>query len=482
MTVLPDDVLYAGVAELSRRIRAREISPVDLAEACLARAEALGPRLGCIVTLAAERARADASRAERDAAGGRWRGPLHGIPYALVDVVDTRGIRTTFGARPFAARVPERDATLAARLADAGGVLVAKLATIELGGALGFGSAAASLTGPCRTPWDLSRWSGGPSSGPAAAVAAGIVPLAIASDGRGTATCAAAFCGVTALRPTFGVVPRSGMMAAAYTMDRAGPTARSAVDCAVAVSAMAGEDSRDPSSLPPPAGLARARSGITRGTRIGVVSMPERPAPLPGAREAYAAAQEVFREAGALLAPAALPELPYQATASVIAAAEAAAALEELIRAGRTRELDDSSHRGRGPGDYEPSATSADYVRAQRVRAEAQRAFAKLFERHDLVIAPNLPWAPPRVEEPLDSFADCALDRMAAAGSLAGVPAVALPMGFWRELPLSMQLVAPPFEEVRLLSAAALFQARTSHHLERPRIAAAPAVVAEAAR
>jgi aspartyl-tRNA(Asn)/glutamyl-tRNA(Gln) amidotransferase subunit A len=472
---MPDDVLYAGVAELSRRIRAREISPVDLAEACLARAEALGPRLGCVVTLAAERARADARRAEQDVAAGRWRGSLHGIPYGLVDVVDTRGVRTTFGARPFAGRTPERDATVAARLAEAGGVLVAKLATLELAGALGCGSAAASLTGACRTPWDLSRWSGGPSSGPAAAVAAGIVPLAIAAEARGAMTCPAAFCGVTALRPTYGVVPRSGVMAAAYTMDRVGPTARSAADCATGLSAIAGEDSRDPSSVPPPAGLDRARSGISRGLRIGVVSLPQQPAPLPGAAEAYAAAQEVLREAGALLAPAALPELPYEAAASVIAAAEAATALEDVIRAGRTRELDDPSHRRRRPEEYEPRATSADYVRAQRVRGEVQRALAALFERHDLLLAPNLPWAPPRLDEPVDAIAD----PLAAAGSLAGVPAVAFPMGFSGALPLSMQLIAPPLEEVRLLSAAALFQARTSHHLQRPQLsAAAPAVAA----
>ncbi len=475
MSVLGDDLVYAGVAEMSRRIRAREVSPVDLAEACLARAEALGPRLGCVVTLAAERARADARRAEGDVAAGRWRGPLHGIPYGLVDVVDTRGIRTTFGARPFAGRIPERDATVAARLADSGGVLVAKLATIELSGALGFGSAAASLTGACRTPWDLSRWSGGPSSGPAAAVAAGIVPLAIAVEARGSMTCPAAFCGVTALRPTYGVVPRTGVMAAAYTMDRVGPTARSAADCAAGLSAIAGEDAGDPSTVRPPAGLDRARSGIQRGLRIGVVSLPERPAPLPGAAEAYAAAQDVLREAGALLAPASLPEIPCEAAASVIAEAEAAAALEDVIRGGRARELDDPSHRRRRPEEYEPRATSADYVRAQRVRAELQRAFAALFARHDLLLAPNLPWAPPRVGEPLDAFWSIAADPLAAAGSLAGVPAVAFPMGFSGPLPLSTQLVAPPFEEVRLLSAAALFQSRTSHHLQRPP-AAAPAV------
>jgi aspartyl-tRNA(Asn)/glutamyl-tRNA(Gln) amidotransferase subunit A len=481
MTPAPidDDVLFAGVAALSARLRDRALSPVELVEACLARIDALAPGLGCFVTVTAERARRDAREAEAEIAAGRWRGPLHGIPYGLKDVIDTAGIPTTFGARPYAARIPERDATIAARLADAGAVLVGKLSTVELAGGLGYRSAASAVNGPCRTPWDLSRWAGGSSSGPAAAVAAGLVPFAIGTESWGSLTCPAAFCGVTALRPTYGVLSRHGTMTLSYSMDKIGPVARSAEDCALVLSVLAGVDPRDPTSIPPPAGVGRARPAIPRGLRLGVLDLADGrgPRPLPGAPEALALARDLLGAAGAILEPAALPAIPYEAAATIVLEAEAANAFEALVRSGRTRELADPSHRGRVPADYVPRATSADYVRATRIRTEAQRALARLFERHDLVLAPNLPVAPPRVDEPLTSLWSVA-DPLGAAGNLAGLPAVALPMGFSGGLPLSMQLVAPPLEEARLLSAAMAFQARTSHHRQRPPAPAAAAVAA----
>jgi len=420
------ELLFEGVAALARRIRAREVSPVDLAEAALARIDALAPRLGCFVTVTPERALADARAAEADLRAGRWRGPLHGIPYGLKDLVDTKGIRTTFGARPFADRVPEVDATVAARLADAGAVLVGKLSMIELAGGLGYHTGEAALNGPCRTPWDLARWAGGSSSGSASAVAAGLVPFAIGSETWGSITCPAAFCGVTGYRPTYGVLSRHGAMALSFTLDKLGPLARSAEDCALAAAALAGEDPRDPSSIAAPPGLERVRGELPKGLRVGVLGMLETPAPAQGAREAYDAAQAVFREAGALVEPAELPALPYDALARLFVEAEAATAFEELIRTGRTRELADRSHQERSPADYLPQASAADYVRAMRVRREVQRAFGAFFERHDLVLAPNLPFAPPRVDERFDALFDFP-DPLGAGGNLAGLPAVALP-------------------------------------------------------
>ncbi len=467
MPEIPEDVLYAGVAALSARVRERALSPVDLAEAFLARIEQGAGRLGCFVTVTAERARTEARAAEAEIAAGRWRGPLHGIPYGLKDVVDTRGVRTTFGARPYAERVPERDATIAARLAEAGAVLLGKLSTIELAGGLGYRSAAAALNGPCRTPWDVERWAGGSSSGPAAAVSAAMAPFAIGTETWGSITCPAAFCGVTGLRPTYGVLPRSGVMAVSYSMDKPGPLARSAEDCALVLSVLAGADPRDPSSIAPPPGLDRIRADIARGLRVAVLPFAQGAPPIPGAREAFGAAQEVLRAAGALVEAAELPALPYEDVATLILDAEAANAFEDLVVSGRTHELADPSHRGRKPADYVPRATSADYVRAGRIRREAQRALARFFERHDLILAPNVPFPPPRVEEPLDGLL-AAPDPLGAAGNLCGLPALALPMGFSHGLPISMQLVGPPLEEARLLSAAMLFQSRTSHHLQRP--------------
>jgi aspartyl-tRNA(Asn)/glutamyl-tRNA(Gln) amidotransferase subunit A len=462
-----EDVLFSGVDALSQRLRARELSPVELTEAFLARIDAHAGRLGCFVTVTPERALAEARTAEAELAAGRWRGPLHGVPFGLKDLVDTAGIRTTFGAAPYADRVPARDAAIVTRLAQAGAVLLGKLSMVELAGGLGYHTGAAALNGPCRTPWDLARWSGGSSSGAGSAVAAGLVAFAVGSETWGSITCPSAFCGVTGLRPTYGVVPRHGAMALSYTMDKLGPMARSARDCALVLDAIAGPDARDPSAISPPPGLARVRPQVARGLRVAVLGFPEKPEPASGAREAFARAEEVLREAGALLEEAALPELPYEPLANLFIEAEVATACEELIRSGRTRELADASHRAKKPEDYLPKANAADYVRAMRVRGEVQRALAGFFTRFDLVLAPNLPFAPPRVDENFDALFAFP-DPLGAAGNVAGLPAVALPMGFSGGLPLSMQLVGPPLEEGRLLSVAALFQSKTEHHLARP--------------
>jgi aspartyl-tRNA(Asn)/glutamyl-tRNA(Gln) amidotransferase subunit A len=462
-----DDVLFSGVLELSARVRDRQLSPIALAEAYLARIERLQPALNAFVTVTPDRALADARAAEAEIAGGRWRGPLHGIPYGLKDLVDTAGIRTTFGARPYADRVPARDATVAARLAAAGGVLLGKLSMVELAGGLGYHTGEAALNGACRTPWDRTRWAGGSSSGAGSAVAAGLVGFAIGSETWGSITCPAAFCGVTGLRPTYGTVSRSGAMALSYTLDKLGPMARSARDCALVLAAIAGEDPRDASTVAPAAGVDRVRPEIAPGLRVAVLPFAAEPPAAPGAREAFAAAQAVFRGGGAALEDAALPDLPFEAVAGVVLEAEAATAFEELIRSGRTRELADRSHATRGPEDYLPRARSSDYVRAMRVRGELQRALARFFERYDLVLAPNLPWPPPRVEENFDALFS-APDPLGAAGNLAGLPAAALPMGFSGGLPLSLQVIGPPFEDARVLSAAAYFQSRTEFHLARP--------------
>lgn len=472
MATVAEDALFSGLVALGAALREGAVSPVDLVEASLARAEP--DRLGAFVTVTADRAREQARAAAVDIGQRRWRGPLHGIPFGLVDALDTRGIPTTFGAAPLRDRVPARDATIAARLAEAGAILVGKLSTIELGGALGVTTPSAALTGPCRTPWDPERWAGA-SSGPAAAVAAGIVPFAIGADTVGSIGCAAAFCGATGLRPSYGVLSRHGLMPVAYTLDAAGPLARSAEDCAAVLAVLAGADPKDPSSLAAPAGLDRVRPEIPRGLRVAILPFPEDPAARPAARDALAAAAEVLRGAGALVEEATLPALPYEDVARVLLEAEAANAFEELVRSGRTRALADPVHRTRAPADYMPSATSADYVRAMRLRAEVQRALARFFERHDLVLAANRPAAPPRLDAPLASplVAPAPLD---APASLAGLPTVALPAGVAAGHPVSVQLAAPPLEEARLLSAAMLFQSRTSHHLARPD--AAPAVAA----
>ena len=467
MSLLPDEVLFAGVAALSERLRKRELSPVDLAESCLDRLRRHGPRLGCVATLTPERALVEARAAEAELAAGHWRGPLHGIPYGLKDLLDTKGIPTTWGARPLAGRVPTEDATVTARLTDAGAVLVAKLAMVELAGGLGYHTGQASSTGPCRTPWDPTRWAGGSSSGSGAAVAAGLVPFAIGSETWGSITCPSAFCGVTGLRPTYGVLSRAGAMALSWTLDKLGPMARSAQDCALVLAAIAGEDPRDPSSVPPPPALARVKAEIPRGLRVAVLGFEGIGGVAPETVAAFDGIKAVLREAGAILAEATLPDLPWEPVANLLIEADAAAAFEVLIRDGRTRELADASHATRSPADYLPKANAADYVKAMRIRAEGQRALQTFFQKYDLILAPNTPVAPPRVEENFDTLLGYP-DLLGAAGNLAGLPALALPMGLVAGLPVSAQLVGPPHAEARLLSAGALLQARTDFHTARP--------------
>ena len=244
------------------------------------------------------------------------------------------------------------------RLRAAGAVLVAKLAMVEIAGGMGYGQPNASFTGPCMTPWNTDGWSGGSSSGSAAAVAAGLVPFALGTDTWGSITCPAAFCGVTGLRPTYGVVSRAGVMPVAWSLDKVGPLARSAEDCALVLQALVGEDPRDPASTPAPPALGRVRSDLPRGLRVALLEDVGRPldaASAAGLEEASAA----LRQAGALLTPARLPDGPWEAVAELLLEAEAAAAFESLIRAGLTRQLADPSHQGRRPEDYRPRASSA---------------------------------------------------------------------------------------------------------------------------
>src|SRR6266480_4343383 len=222
------DLAFTPIPELGRLLRARRVSATELAELSLERLERFGPRSTCLATVPPEPPLAEAARAARELATGKIRGPLHGIPYGVKDLLAVRGYPTTWGAEPYRAQTFEEDATVVARLGAAGAVLVGKLAMVELAGGMGYSQANASFTGPGKTPWNTDYWSGGSSSGPGAAVAAGLVPFAIGSETSGSILTPAAYCGISGLRPTYGRVSRHGAMALSWTMDKLGPMARSA--------------------------------------------------------------------------------------------------------------------------------------------------------------------------------------------------------------------------------------------------------------
>jgi aspartyl-tRNA(Asn)/glutamyl-tRNA(Gln) amidotransferase subunit A len=431
------ELAFAGVAWLSARLRSREVSPVALVEGCLARADALAAGLGCLSYVLRERALAEARAAEAEIADGRWRGPLHGIPFALADVVDARGVPTALGIAALAARTPERDATVLERLGEHGAILLGKATVSPLAGALSPSTPGAPA--PPRSPWDPSRALAGPSPGAAAAVAAGLVPLALGAHAA-AGDVAAAACGATSLRPTYGVLSRRGATLASYGLATPGLVTRFAEDAALVLDALAGVDPRDPASVAAPPALARVQPRVAQGLRVGALDVPPAQADQGGH---LGAAQEVFRAAGAILGPAALPELPWAEIAALLEGAEA-----EVIAG--------AAAPGVAPPPSSAGATAADYVRAGRLRAEAQRALGRLFEKSDLLLAP----APGEGE---------GRDPLSAAIALGGLPALTLPVGLVAGRPTAARLVAPPLEEARLLSAAVLFQARTSHHLEHPR-------------
>ena len=472
---IPDDVLYGSVRELSDAIRARKLSPVQLAEAYLQRLEQYGPRLGAVVTLTRERALREARAADREISAGQWRGPLHGVPYGVKDLLATTGDLTTWGAEPYREQRFDFDATVVQRLTNAGAVLVAKLAMIELAGGFGYRQANASFTGPAHTPWKLGYWSGGSSSGPGAAVSAALVPFAIGSETWGSITTPAAFSGVTGLRPTYGRVSRHGAMALSWSMDKLGPMCRTADDCGLVLAAIAGADPRDPSAstreyayAPEAVRRRRMRIGVLRNATAGVQKE---------VADNFAASLSVIADFAEVIPDVELPDHPYATAASLIIDAEGSSAFEDLLETGRAKLLSAPEDRH---GGYAGTVVFAkDYLKALRLRATMGRALDDVFARYDAVVSPtrgtvafpigkqfNEAWPtvplPPGVRS----------QPLGAAANIAGLPGIAVPNGFGLEhLPTSITFTGRVFEENLLIAAASEFQTRTDWHRRRPPIA-----------
>src|SRR5437588_10145106 len=256
--MMTDDTLFAPVGELAAQIRTRRVSPVELAEGYLHRLETTGKRLNAVVTVMRDAALKEARQAEAEIKRGLYRGPLHGIPYGVKDLIATRDAPTTWGAAPYKDQHFDYDATVVTRLREAGAVLLGKLAMIELAGGMGYNQAGAARRGACRTPWNAGFWSGGSSSGPGAATASACVAFAIGSETSGSILTPSSFCGVSGLRPTYGAVSRHGAMALSWTLDKLGPMCRTAADCNTVFGEILGDDENDPTTLNVfPAGRAR---------------------------------------------------------------------------------------------------------------------------------------------------------------------------------------------------------------------------------
>jgi len=465
---------FSSIAELGASLRARTISSVELAKFFLARLELFGPKLNSVVTLLHERALAEAASADRELAAGNDRGPLHGIPYGVKDLIAARGGPTTWGAAPFKHQVFDYDATVVTRLRSAGAVLLGKLAMIELAGGMGYNQANASFTGPCKTPWNLGCWSGGSSAGSGSSVSAGLVPFAIGSETDGSITNPSSYCGVTGLRPTYGRVSRHGAMALSWTMDKLGPLCRNAFDAELIFAAIAGHDPLDATSLSIPVSppmqsesqvqqMAPLRYATVKGAADKVQ---------PEVRKNYHAALEALT-VSASVKEVTLPDFPYNDMVGVIIAAEGGAAFREIITDGRVRML--SSPEGQRGGYSYFTAAAVDYVDSMRLRTPMRHAYAKIFEDVDVLISPTFSTVAPPIDVTFDKVYPGYTDGpLITACNLVGIPAVAAPSGLGLHgMPTSVMFVGPALGEHVVLRAAQELQSKTDWHLKHPPMALA---------
>jgi aspartyl-tRNA(Asn)/glutamyl-tRNA(Gln) amidotransferase subunit A len=467
MAPLTDDDFFLSVAELSKKLKARQISPVALAEGYLDRLERIGPKLGAVVTVTRARALQEASAAETEIAAGKWRGPLHGIPYGVKDLLATKGIPTTWGAEPYRNQVFEEDATIVKRLHEAGAVLLGKLAMVELAGGFGYNNADASFTGPGRTPWNTDFWSGGSSSGPGAATAAGLVGFSIGSETSGSIVTPAAFSGVSGLRPTYGRVSRHGAMALCWTLDKLGPMCRTAEDCGLVMATIAGKDPLDASSLSRPFRL-EAAGAKSRRFRIGVIKGTTEKVQ-PEVRKNFEDALKVLEGFSEIVPDVAFPEFPYGPAVGTIVAAEGASAFRDLVESGRSKELRVPNDRW---GGYAASMTLAvDYIQAMRLRAPIKKALDGLYAKFDALASPTRA----SVSYPIGPDFDKVYPGISGgpsvigAGNLAGQPALSVLNGFGENgLPTALQFTGRAFGDETLVALGTAYQARTEWHKKRP--------------
>jgi aspartyl-tRNA(Asn)/glutamyl-tRNA(Gln) amidotransferase subunit A len=478
--MLSDDILYLPVHELASRIRARHLSPVELAESYLARADRLNSQLNAYVTITRDLALRQARAAEKEIAAGHYRGALHGIPYAAKDLLAVVGYPTTWGAKPYADQRFDFNATVIERLNQAGAVLIGKAAMIELAGGMNYRFASASLTGPAKNPWNEGCWTCGSSSGSGAIVSAALAAFALGTETWGSIICPSAFCGISGLRPTFGRVSRYGAMALAYSLDKIGAMARSAEDCGIVLSVIAGHDPLDRSSLPPgeaafsyaaASAAAAQRANASRSAyaplRIGwLTNAWEKPD--AEIESAALAAVEVLQSHGATVSDAKLPEGPYEAAAGTIVSVEGAAAFRKLIDSGRVSELADPL--GQIGGYVNEQVSASDYMRSLQIRLVFQERADALFDQFDVVAAPSLPVAATPLDTNLETDLSFA-DPVGGLGNLCGLPAMSAPCGFTsKKLPAGIQFVARAGNDRAVIAAASLLQQHTDWHTRRPPI------------
>jgi Asp-tRNA(Asn)/Glu-tRNA(Gln) amidotransferase A subunit family amidase len=444
------DLAFLPITAIAPLLASRRITSTELTTMYLERLQRYDPSLFCVVTLMKDVALEQAAAADKEIRAGRYRGPLHGIPYGIKDLFAAKGAPTTWGAKPYADQVFDYDSTAVVRLREAGAVLAAKLSTGELAvGDLWFRART-------RNPWNPERGASGSSAGPASATAAGLVGFAVGTETGGSIVSPASTCGVVGLRPTYGRISRHGCMTLRWTLDKVGPLTRSVGDAALVLQALHGPDGHDDTVADLPFQWDRRRD--VKGLRIGFVeseffasSDGDDRQQAAARRPLYEAAMDVYRGAGATLVPITLPNLPATAIYAILNA-EAGAMFDELLRSGAINELADKGPNGRAnqlrASRFIPAV---EYIRAQRVRTLLLQQMNAVFESVDVFLAPSG-------------------SESVTMTNLTGHPAIVLPGGFVDGMPVGVMLTGKLWEEGTLLRAAAAFESATEWHRQYPRL------------
>lgn len=436
----PEELAFSTALELGAMLKAKKITSTELTKLYLERLKTYSPKLLNVVTLTEDLALEQASKASAEIRAGKYKGPLHGVPYGAKDLFDTKGIKTTWGAEPYQDRVATYDATIVEKLRDAGAVLVAKLSM----GALAQGGL--WFNGMTKTPWNYERTSSGSSAGSGSATAAGLVGFSIGTETLGSIVSPSTACGVAGVRPTFGRVSRYGAMALSWTMDKPGPICRSVADCAEVLRAIAGPDGKDLTVMEAP--LNFDATAPLAAMKIGFIET-EFTRGSDAQKKMYETALDVLRKQGAKLQPMQLPEYPYQQIRLVLTA-EAAAAFDDL-----TRDHGIDKLKGQSPNDWPNSFRTArtipavEYIRAQRARTIFMQKMAELMGEWDAFVAPTQ-------------------SGSLTATNLTGHPQAVVPCGFIDGLPQGLLFTGRLWEEGVPMRIAYAYEQATDWHKQRP--------------
>ncbi|MGH9621039.1 MAG: amidase [Bryobacteraceae bacterium] len=468
---------FATISELNVALRNGQISSAELTKFFGRRLKKLGPLYNALACSTLKTAHRAARQADYDLKHERFRGPLQGIPYGAKDLLAFANYPTTWGAKPFADQVFDFNARVIDRLQDAQSILIGKLSMIELAGGGGYSSASASLQGPCLNPWNRAYWAGGSSSGPGAAVAAGLVPFALGSETSGSIMTPACYCGLSGLRPTYGLVSRHGAMALSWTLDKIGVLAHTAEDCGLVLHAIAGGDDNDPGSAHKSFYYTPQYGRKMSDLHIGYAEIDFSEWPDAPLRPAFRNALRIVKSIGSQMVETKLPEYPYGTVIGAVIDSEGASAFEQFIRGGKVDGLADKSQIAGLKASLTYSAL--DYLKAMRVRRQIQDAFAQMFEKVDLLIAPTH-FSPPELASvpfPTDTPKRPGTKGVGAglvpAANLCGLPGLSIPCGFVNGLPIGLQIVSRPFLENTILAFARAFQNRSDFHKRHPAVQAA---------